>query len=1141
MAITYRLVKGSELTFVEMDGNFQFLESGSIDINNSFSSFTSSINTFTSSINNFSSSYSTGSFTGSFTGDVLLSKTLSSGGGISSFTFDGSSNATISLKNNANLVNNSSSIWNSSNSQFQPSIIGDNGSTALINGGLTVIGDTILGGTSANQFEVVSNNIKLTNLPTFSSTIPQGKLVVISGSTNRMIYTDQISNIKATGSFSGSFVGEGIPSAGNGLTYNSGAFDLGGTIGSYTGLASNEVGSSEFIVELEESVSTNGTYFDNYVDATSAYINAGITVGSDSAVMDISNTGVNFAFNSKALSFSATQMLVRDQTSSKGLEYFADYSSANASNDRWLVDKGYVDSNRPTAGSGLTNNSGAFDLGGTLAANTTLTRTDATTNTLFRIVEFDRTTSVPPATSGIGGYIGIGVQSNAGNIAEAQFAHVLADVSDGQEYSSIQLRGLVYGTVQSLFSINTSAAVIDNVAGHAVRIGANSIATGGESIAIGQSAYSTGTRAVSIGGNGIADAINAIKIGYAGSAGGANDIVFGANTTSTGTGTNKLIIGEKLQASGMGASIIGYYDATGIRQNSLSDSLEVVFDGVRAFKTGVTLGTQVTVSTDPDTLLTSTENGAVAYDSTDHQFRVYVNSGWDRLALASEVSGGVSQLSDLSDVSSATNTNKFALISNGTTYEGRALAASDITAGTFGTGAYSITGSLNVDSLNFDGNRVNHTTGNLELNANTITDSVVLYAGGNSILDVSITYGLTLIRGGSLYLSKQSAENADQLGYGQLWVNSSDGTLHYKYSGSADIQLGSAGTETNDLSAAVTWVTVPDTYISQGSVTQHSASFSITEAQIVDLQTYATASTTLAGYGITDGTSMSGATANGVLTYNSAGVATVEANATFDGTRFTISNTGGTGTSGGNLLISALGGSALIQGKSTTAASNGATFYSSIDASATANMGLFASIDSSDTGVAPMIAMVGYKETGGNVANRHILGAYNNNSLLLSLGNGGSLFLAEQAAVDSDITGMSQLWIDSTNKALHYKANGVADQIVATLNPKTQTVSDAATVTATSLNEVIIITALAQACAIAAPTGTFTDGQPLLYRIKDDSTTRAITFNAVFVDWTGTLASNVLDTTAGKETYVSCIYNTASSKFNIIGIITDPN
>lgn len=45
-------------------------------------------------------------------------------------------------------------------------------------------------------------------------------------------------------------------------------------------------------------------------------------------------------------------------------------------------------------------------------------------------------------------------------------------------------------------------------------------------------------------------------------------------------------------------------------------------------------------------------------------------------------------------------------------------------------------------------------------------------------------------------------------------------------------------TETNDLTAAVTWANVPDANITQSSVTQHQAALSITESQISDLDHY---------------------------------------------------------------------------------------------------------------------------------------------------------------------------------------------------------------------------------------------------------------------------------------------------------------
>jgi len=74
----------------------------------------------------------------------------------------------------------------------------------------------------------------------------------------------------------------------------------------------------------------------------------------------------------------------------------------------------------------------------------------------------------------------------------------------------------------------------------------------------------------------------------------------------------------------------------------------------------------------------------------------------------------------------------------------------------------------------------------------------------------------------------------------------------------ADIEALEGASEANDLTAAVTWANVPDANITQSSVTQHEAALTITESQVSDLGTYATAATTLtAGAGLTGGGDLS--------------------------------------------------------------------------------------------------------------------------------------------------------------------------------------------------------------------------------------------------------------------------------------------
>jgi hypothetical protein len=79
--------------------------------------------------------------------------------------------------------------------------------------------------------------------------------------------------------------------------------------------------------------------------------------------------------------------------------------------------------------------------------------------------------------------------------------------------------------------------------------------------------------------------------------------------------------------------------------------------------------------------------------------------------------------------------------------------------------------------------------------------------------------------------------------------NTGDGVLTLTKLGGATVTADLDGrfltsyTETNDLSSAVTWVNVPNAYITTGSVTQHQAALTITESQISDLQSYLTSYT----------------------------------------------------------------------------------------------------------------------------------------------------------------------------------------------------------------------------------------------------------------------------------------------------------
>lgn len=110
-----------------------------------------------------------------------------------------------------------------------------------------------------------------------------------------------------------------------------------------------------------------------------------------------------------------------------------------------------------------------------------------------------------------------------------------------------------------------------------------------------------------------------------------------------------------------------------------------------------------------------------------------------------------------------------------------------------------------------------------------------------------------------------------------------------------------------------------------------------------------------------------------------------------------------------------------------------------------------------------------------------------------------------------------------------------------TITSRVNTVASSASITIDSdTTDLYTVTALATNPTFNAPSGTPTQGQKLLIRIKDDGTGRTITwttgssgsFRAIGV----TLPTS---TTASKTTYVGCIYNTNDSRWDATAVATE--
>lgn len=84
------------------------------------------------------------------------------------------------------------------------------------------------------------------------------------------------------------------------------------------------------------------------------------------------------------------------------------------------------------------------------------------------------------------------------------------------------------------------------------------------------------------------------------------------------------------------------------------------------------------------------------------------------------------------------------------------------------------------------------------------------------------------------------------------------------------------------------------------------------------------------------------------------------------------------------------------------------------------------------------------------------------------------------------------------------------------------------------------ITALANALTINADAGTPTDGQKIVFRIKDNGTARALTWTTGSSKSFRAIGVTLPTTTvANKTTYVGGIYNSADSRWDVTAVTTE--
>lgn len=110
----------------------------------------------------------------------------------------------------------------------------------------------------------------------------------------------------------------------------------------------------------------------------------------------------------------------------------------------------------------------------------------------------------------------------------------------------------------------------------------------------------------------------------------------------------------------------------------------------------------------------------------------------------------------------------------------------------------------------------------------------------------------------------------------------------------------------------------------------------------------------------------------------------------------------------------------------------------------------------------------------------------------------------------------------------------IADGAITLAKIEDKVVTTASTATLTPTKQVMVVTALAENMSIDSPVITGpANGTSLLIRIKDNGTTRTITYAAIFRAVGVTLPTS---TTANKTTYIGFVYNATDNKWDGIAV-----
>jgi hypothetical protein len=122
----------------------------------------------------------------------------------------------------------------------------------------------------------------------------------------------------------------------------------------------------------------------------------------------------------------------------------------------------------------------------------------------------------------------------------------------------------------------------------------------------------------------------------------------------------------------------------------------------------------------------------------------------------------------------------------------------------------------------------------------------------------------------------------------------------------------------------------------------------------------------------------------------------------------------------------------------------------------------------------------------------------------------------------------------TTNKILNGAVTKAKLDPNAKISPRISSTASTATLTPDADSfDYFELTAQAASLTVAAPTGTPVNGQVIIFRIKDNGTGRAITWNAAY-RVVGVVLPN--PTVANKIYYIGCVYNSTNTVWDVIAV-----